>query len=392
MRKLIAFAAVVGLVAACSGAADTSTTTTSTSTTVASTTTSSTSPTTTLPVIPPAPWASPAITDVPQVLVDQWDAADNKTWCSALYPTEALDPDATIRKANFDGGWGIAWDLPNGPGREASGDYCPDCGRGAFGIAGTGVLAQGNEPSLWPTQLSWQDGSIGGYGLEGFATPGSGAPLLMYLLVSDEGCLYNVWSFLGQDQLLRFVDSLRKVQGLEGEPTLWQSQQPTPEVQQLGAAPWDETPLTVSDVPEVEVSEWEQDAGSPAGCPMLAFEDLGDADGAVPRRANNAGQMLVAWDLPSGPGHDAYGYPCDDCGRGVIGLGTMSAGSGADLPIAFEWDDGSVARIRSSAISYGTEALLSVNGFGCTYWVWSHLGDDSLEYLLSQLRRVEGMP
>jgi hypothetical protein len=392
MRRFVLVAASVLFVSSCAGTAEPPTTFgTSTSTTAAAATTTS-AVTTTAPVAPPAPWSNAPISDVPQVLVDQWEAAANKTWCSALYPAGPADPDATIRTATFAGGWGVAWDLPDGPGREASGTYCADCGRGAYGIAGTGLQAQGDEPTLWSAQLTWADGSIAGYGYEGQADPGSGAPLLMYLLVNGDGCVYNVWSFLGEDHLLRLVDSLRKVQGLEGEPTLWQSQQPAPEVRQMGAPPWDAEPLAVADVPDQEVVEWQDEAGAPAGCPLLAFADLGDAQGAVPRRANNEGEMLVAWDLPSGPGHDASGYPCADCGRGVLGIGTFQGGAGRDLPITLEWDDGSVARFLSSAISYGTEAFLDVQGFDCTYWVWSHLGQDHLEYLLSQLRRVQGMP
>jgi hypothetical protein len=396
MRKMVVLVVMAGLVAACSGTTEPPATASSSSTTVTPTTvnsTTSTSTTTTQPVAAPAPWSNPPIADPPQVLVDQWEAADNKDWCSALYPIGPADSAATVRKANFGGGWGVAWDLPDGPGREATGAYCADCGRGAYGIAGTGVRAQGDEPLRWPNQLSWDDGSIAGYGYEGDADPTSGAPLLMYLLVNGEGCTYNIWSFLGKDHLLQFVDGLRKVEGLDGEPTAWLSQQPSANITQLGAPPWDATPLPVSDVPRVEITEWEGELGAPTGCPMLAFADLGEAEGATPRRATNEGEMLVAWDLPSGPGHDASGNPCENCGRGVIGLGTFPADTGEGLPVVFEWDDGSIARIRSSAaITYGTEAFLSVQGFDCTYWVWSHLGENSLEYLLSQLRRVEGIP
>jgi hypothetical protein len=393
MRRLIAFLTVAVLTASCGTAIESSAGTTSASTTsIATTTTTVVTVTTTTQPDTSAPWDNAPITDVPQVLIDQWGAAENKTSCSALYPDGTIDATASIRKASFSGGWGIAWDLPNGPGRESWGDYCTDCGRGAFGIAGTGIRAQGDEPVMFPSRLSWDDGSIAGYGTEGLVAPETGAPLVMYLLVPEEGCVYDVWSFLGEEHLLHFTSQLRKVVGLTGEPTLWLSQLPPRETKQLGAAPWDEARLAASDVPDVEVTEWKTDAGAPKGCPMLAFADLGAADGAEPRQATSEGEMLVAWDLSSGPGHDAFGYLCADCGRGVIGLGTFPAGTGADLPVAFEWDDGSVARVRSGATSYGTEALLSVDGFDCTYWVWSHLGDDHLEYLLTQLHRVKGMP
>jgi len=392
MRRLIAFLTVAILLAACGVAPESATSsTTSSSTTTIATTTTSTTTTTTLPDSSP-PWDNEPLTDVPQVLVDQWGAAENKDICSALYPVGPIDPEATIRGASFTGGWGIAWDLPNGPGRQPWGDYCTDCGRGAFGIAGTGLRTLGDEPSVFPNLLSWDDGSIAGYSTEQLVAPETGAPLLMFLLVNEEGCVYNVWSFLGQDHLLQLTKQLRKVVGLEGEPTLWLSQLPQPETKQLGPAPWDETKLASSDVPDVEVTEWKDDFGAPKTCPLLAFADLGAADGAVPRQATAEDEMLVAWDLPSGPGHDGFGNLCANCGRGVIGLGTFPADTGTDLPIGYEWDDGSVARVRSSAFTYGSEALVSVDGFDCTYWVWSHLGDDHLEYLLSHLRRVKGLP
>ena len=125
---------------------------------------------------------------------------------------------------------------------------------------------------------------------------------------------------------------------------------------------------------------------------MLYFADLGDADGATIRRAANEGEMLVAWDLPSGPGHSGASEPCDDCGRGVIGLGTFPADTRQDSPAVYTWSDGSDATTLTGPYRYGTEAFVHVTGFDCTYWVWSHLGADHLEYLLGQLRRVEGLP
>lgn len=124
---------------------------------------------------------------------------------------------------------------------------------------------------------------------------------------------------------------------------------------------------------------------------MLAFADLGDeADDAVPRHATNVGDMLVAWDRPAGPGHDRDGYPCDDCGRGAIGLGTFLRWAPEASASTHEWADGSFAVMEEGF--YGTEVRIQPAGFSCSYWVWSHLGPHHAEYLLTQLRRVEGHP
>ena len=58
----------------------------------------------------------------------------------------------------------------------------------------------------------------------------------------------------------------------------------------------------------------------------------------------------------------------------------------------FTWSDGSEARLRTGPASYGVEAFVRVTGFSCDYWVWTHLGEEHLLYLMSQLRRVEGKP
>jgi hypothetical protein len=389
-----------GIVTASCGAG-TPTTTTISPPAVVPVATSTTTTTTTLPddedSTRPAPWSSPPLAAgvVSNVLGDQWNAADNRAWCSALFPEapDSLADGADIRSAIFTGGWAVAWDLGSGPGREPSGEYCEDCGRGAFGVAGSGRRASGDETSTWPDSVGWADGSVGGFGYEGDQPAGSGAPVVMHLLIKDQGCVYNVWSFLGETHLRELVDQLRFIQGLQGDPTLWLNELPPTPIVDLGDAPWTLAALPRSELPEEAYLEWAGEAGAPESCPVLFFADLGDAGDATIRRAANEGEMLVAWDLPSGPGHDGAGSPCEDCGRGAIGLGTLQTGSrGRGLPVAYEWSDGSNARVFSEPYSYGFEASLEITGFDCSYWMWSHLGVEHLEYLFSQLRRVEGLP
>lgn len=360
-------------------------------------TTGSISTTTLVEQIEPAPWMGPALdlSDVEQVLADQWNSAANRRWCSALFPADvgAVDTGARIRPANFSGGWAVAWDRDAGPGREPSGDYCSDCGRGAFGVAGAGLRASGDEASIGPETLVWADGSTGGFGPEGGPDAPSGAPISMTLLVNGEGCVYNVWSFLGEEHLLSLTRQLRFVETLRGEPTLWTRDLPAVEVVSMGSPPWDEPPLPRAALPEEAYLEWAEEAGAPPACPVLYFADLGAAEGAAVRRASNAGEMLVAWDLPAGPGHEGSGEPCNDCGRGVIGLGTFQGDTRATgIPAVYEWDDGSFAWTIAETYSYGIEAMVRVTGFDCSYWLWSHLGREHLEYLLGQLRRVDGLP
>lgn len=155
--------------------------------------------------------------------------------------------------------------------------------------------------------------------------------------------------------------------------------------------PWDQPTLDPDAIDRIYLIEWEGEAGAPSTCPLLAFADLGEAAaGAVMRRANNDFEMLVAWDRPSGPGHDSGSEPCENCGRGAVGLGTSQNTAPARGALTHEWADGSSARTFEGF--YGTEAWLEVAGFSCKYWVWSHLGPEHLDYLFSQLRRVDGMP
>ena len=188
------------------------------------------------------------------------------------------------------------------------------------------------------------------------------------------------------DELIRLVEALR------GEPTLWRNEVPTPPVQALGEPAWvSQEPLTASDISELYLLEWEGEAGAPDSCPLLAFANLGDVqiDGVV-RRADSSGEMLLAWDRTFGPGHNGFSQPCQDCGRGVVGLGTFQFSQIFDREITHEWSDGSKAAAFEGF--YGTELHLQPTGFDCIYWMWSHLGREHVDYLLTQLRRVEGYP
>ena len=362
-----------------------------------------------------APWSAPPLPQsaVPQHLIADWAGAANQTWCSALFPEDprSLSPAGVSRSADFSGGWAVAWDLPNGPGRDATDGYCPDCGRSAFGIAGADFTGTVNDLAIWPNQIAWSDGSRAGHGLEGLEAPGSGAPELAYLKIDGQGCLYNVWSFLGEEHLLELLDSLRFVEGMQAEPVQLVDRANL-ETREMGAAPWTGPAIPASEVPSVFFDEWNEDLGTTA-CPMMAFTDLGpEGEGAVVRRANGDGALMVAWDLPEGPGRYGSGDYCADCGRGAFGTSLSRPGmllNQQQWNPTLRFDDGSPVWIFPELSSdlpadrivhidpetgarapEAYEALVEVpEDPGCLYRVWSSYGPDHVEYLVGQMRYVE---
>jgi hypothetical protein len=146
------------------------------------------------PALEEPPWSTDALeaAKVPKVYVAEHKKAKNKATCPLLVITDfGGEADAKPRAANFAGGWAVAYDTKKQ--------------RSAFGVAGAGV-EKGGGPS-WPNNIKWSDGSAVGYGPEG----GTGPKSLAYLEVSDAGCLYNVWSTLGEPHLVQVIKSLRHV-------------------------------------------------------------------------------------------------------------------------------------------------------------------------------------
>lgn len=189
------------------------------------TVTPSASPTTGEPAEPAGapPWVAPPLAqdDVPAILVQEWHRASAEAeprMCPALAP-DGLDglAEASPRKANFgSGAWAVAWDWPGHPGRHGSGEYCENCGRGTFGVAGQPVNPEftGDLTGTWPDRRRWDDGSAMGWGLEGGGGPG----WLAYVTVANAHCSYNVWSTESEEHLLALIGSLRFVEGL-GAPS-----------------------------------------------------------------------------------------------------------------------------------------------------------------------------
>lgn len=169
------------------------------------------------PVTPPpvADPQSPEIVEVVPLAVDltrnEWATAANKDECAPLVLTTDGGAGAEARRANFSGGWGVAFDT--------------DDVKSAYGVAGPDIVqsdkADGQETRLkgqWPYFMKLPrlaQPAFAGYGLEG-AKPysaerpdGVGDNSLAYVHVAGQGCTYNVWSRLGRAHLEVLLDSLR---------------------------------------------------------------------------------------------------------------------------------------------------------------------------------------
>lgn len=161
----------------------------------------------------PAHYAAPLVARA--LVLTEWRKAENRRVCAPLAFAADGHARGRARRANFSGGWAIAFDLP---GR-----------RSAYGLAGTGVLPGDEAPigdqheilaRQWPYVRALpglRPQSFAGYGIEG-AKPlttrdpqGLDENLLAYVRVPGQRCLYNVWSRLGRRHLELLLDSLQLV-------------------------------------------------------------------------------------------------------------------------------------------------------------------------------------
>ncbi|HEY0142671.1 MAG TPA: hypothetical protein VGF48_17360 [Thermoanaerobaculia bacterium] len=169
-------------------------------------------PDTSAPDAPPpatpqiAPWnANPAVA-APPVLLTEWQKAENRASCAPM--TFADYGNATPRRANFSGGWGLAFDAPGQPGRDPSGASCATCGRGTFGIAGAGVEKGEDAENVYAGGMMIFAGKNRAlYDLEG----GTGPNWLAQIHVDDQRCIYYVWSFQGRAHVEQLIRNVRRV-------------------------------------------------------------------------------------------------------------------------------------------------------------------------------------
>ena len=158
-----------------------------------------------LALLPDAPWGGErlAVDAIPAEILAAWTNADNGQWCAPLM----LPGAQSVRAAALDGGWSLEVDQRGAPGVRANGQTCRRCGRSAFGIAGTSMAVdtlndQETDQAPAPT---FADGSI--VQVEGEEEGVASATVT----VGGQGCIYQVWTFLGEDHLRQLVEGLRIV-------------------------------------------------------------------------------------------------------------------------------------------------------------------------------------
>lgn len=161
--------------------------------------------------LPAAPWTDAPLSpqEVPPSLLAAWRRADNRAWCAPVAPRALRgDMDARLRRGTkVDGGWSVEFDRAGAPGLAPDGHSCPRCGRGTFGIVGAALTPdEAFGPEL--VALSFQDGSR--MTIERPAAEGE--PASATLAIAGQGCVYQVWSFLGEEHLRGLIDALRFVE------------------------------------------------------------------------------------------------------------------------------------------------------------------------------------
>lgn len=180
---------------------------------------------------PSSPNSVPTPTETPEAFgttlvkahalaLSEWRKANNRAKCAPLGFASIGDAEAVPRRANFGGGWAVAFDQP--------------ARRSAFGLAGTGLLEEdeaGPEEQRdrllrqWPYYRELPQlprPAFAGYGIEG-AEPysdslpdGLGQNSLAYVRIAGQTCTYNVWSRLGRRHLELLLDNLTVLEPDQG--------------------------------------------------------------------------------------------------------------------------------------------------------------------------------
>jgi predicted Ser/Thr protein kinase len=147
----------------------------------------------------------------PAPLLASWRAHGSRKDCPPVLPLDlGAGAGASIRQANFFDVWAVAWDKPGFPGVRAGGDWCKDCGRGAFGIAALDPVTRAD--LALPRHMDLGGGWRAAYGSSG--RPGdSSQPVSWDATVTwpGGGCGYSVWSYHSQAQLEAMLASLAVV-------------------------------------------------------------------------------------------------------------------------------------------------------------------------------------
>ncbi len=172
------------------------------------------------PSAPPADHVGPEASATPTVpdpaavalTLHEWRLSKAVKLCGPLAFKQTGDQSARVRRAEFSGGWGVAYDTPEV--------------RSAYGVAGPGVLGTDSlSPARQRARLKKQwphfreldqfpRPSFAGYGVEGASAypkdnpEGRGLNSVAYVRVRGQTCTYNVWSRLGRAHLEFLLENL----------------------------------------------------------------------------------------------------------------------------------------------------------------------------------------
>ncbi|WP_199504022.1 COG3650 family protein [Qipengyuania sp. YIM B01966] len=159
--------------------------------------------------------ATPAALVAADLVRAEWAKAENRKRCAALAFADDGGAGGTARRANFSGGWAVAFDTAGT--------------RSAYGVAGPGLIpadeadAASQRRRLDDQWVLMRDlpalpqPAFAGYGVEGADgyppenRSGEGLNSLAYVRVGGQACTYNVWSRLGRAHLEHLLDNLRMV-------------------------------------------------------------------------------------------------------------------------------------------------------------------------------------
>lgn len=163
--------------------------------------------------LPDAPWAEAPLgaQAVPAPLVSAWEHAENRAQCAPIVPTAlGAAEGARARVGELEGGWAVEFDRRGMPGLTREGETCARCGRGVFGIAGTNLIPEDlvtEDSDADMPAPTFADGSH-----LSVEPPAEGEDVAAAVItVRGQGCVYQVWSFLGEEHVRELVGSLRLV-------------------------------------------------------------------------------------------------------------------------------------------------------------------------------------
>jgi hypothetical protein len=162
--------------------------------------------------LPAPPWADAPISmsEAPSTLVAAWERAENRDWCAPIVPRHfGAAEGARARASNLEGGWAVEFDLRGMRGVARDGTVCDRCGRGVFGVAGTSMtpdeIVSPDSEAILPVP-SFADGSHAEFELDETEQVAAAT-----ITLSGQGCVYQVWTFLGREHLDQLVAELRRV-------------------------------------------------------------------------------------------------------------------------------------------------------------------------------------